>query len=369
MFGETSDPLNIASMASKWSICAQGTTNGGADLALPFLTFPVFPAPRWTITGPKSFFGNVGYASQFFTLWAGDIRFRMTIYQDSFFAANLLIALRNKHQNGGGDVFNPLKRRFLRYTTFNISGNTVIEFTIPFHNLSEWESICYPSSLANMEICFGLSSAPKRQGVPTALEYTLEMAATEVPNRFFVAEPSPFAPFALGFCESDSPQLFSLGKTAITPVTSYYQMLKRYTFATSQTNASYIKPLADIRGPFRSLLKAFNCYRGSIRVTFYIPLGKAFEGIVHTPFETAYAVGSNLPGIVKALSDYNPEVALEFHYVGVNKFSFATLADTFSDFNSLDWILAPPDPTYSLSRWQAIGDDFIMGCRAPLPYF
>lgn len=380
MYGETCDPWNIQTFASKFSVLTTGTTNPAATAGSVIADIPINPTLKVSAGDHRVFATNLAYVTSFFSHWCGDLRYRFTVAQDIFFNANLYIALINRLGDSSTlSTVSYTQLNKLRYTAVNVSGTTVIEFTIPWHNLSEWDLTAVQDATKDYHIVIGLLDPAKRQGVDTTFNWTLEVAASDVPGRFLVAEPTSYNPaFTYGnFGDGASVNMRQLGNTAIVPMTTMFDLMKRYTLQPSQSPAAvrYLKPRFTPDNLLGIALAPFKNYRGSWRVTVYLPSNRKMYGTLKNPKSSQQPTFSNTgsaSGSVVKNYDYNPEAPIEFHYLGTQRFSLISELSSALEYNYLEYQLLDggdsPDDEVPVIEFHSVGDDFTCGNRRQLPW-
>lgn len=376
IFSDTQDNGNLHSLCSKWSIHSKGTVSAAATGGTIFASTTVNPCHKLQAT-EGVYANNLSFWSSFFSHWRGDIRFRMTIHQDCFFKAKMFLAIAPSNVFVPPASLTTADLNLLRYSTLSLIGPNVIEFTVPYHALSDWDLTA--QTTGNLpSIYFGIIEPARRQGVIAPFEWTLEVAASDEPGKYEVAEPAAWAPaFALGgISGSVSRPLGPIGQTAIVPITSITPLMKRYCYQGTIAGAA-IRTLTPSLGldPFHKLiLSAFNAYRGSLRYTMYLPFDTILRGTFKNPLSaglgTRSVAGTQCGHLVK-YQDYNPEVPLEFHYLSPQYWSVISQNPTVDTHNYLEFGVYDStgalNSTTAVVYYMSIGDDFIFGIRRPLP--
>lgn len=375
IFGDVSDPGNIQSIASQYSLHSVVTTDIAAVAGSMIWMTPVCPGYKkkaTTVYAPL-----VSYASSFFAHWRGDLRYRITIHNDQFFSASLAIVyMPNLNQSPVASLTRSMMDK-LRHTVVPISGSKVIEFTIPYHGLTEWDATNGFDPTSNHMIGLFLLAPARRSGVITNFTFSVEVAASQEPGRFEVAEPSSWSPpVAFGLLSNAKEStLGELGQTAIVPVPSMTPLLKRYVKIASPAptaNRTDVVRLSDLNFVY-NWLSLYSFCRGPMRSTIYLPAGYSlrgtFQNFLDSTDPTFSTTGQQQGNLVK-IEDYNPEVPYQLHYLGRLKFTLINDLTSHS-WNYLYYNLVQPngtvDPTTPLEIYHALGDEFIYGSRKPVP--
>lgn len=376
IFSENQDSGNLASLCSKWSIHSTGEVTSGALPGHVITSDAVSPCNK--LQSPAGIYApNVAFYSSFFSHWRGDLRFRFTMHQDCFFKGKLFLAYFPLPALPVPASITPAQLNQVRYAVMSVVGPHVIEFTIPYHALTEWDSTSQYFTDTKYAFSIGMMEPARRQGVVTGFEWTLEIAATDEPGKYELAEPEAWAPAkAYGIVGSESRPLGPMGETAIVPITSLTPLLKRYCYqgTISPGPLLSIVPTLGI-DPFHSLvLSTFCAYRGSLRYTLYLPpnthLRGTFKNSLCSTDATRSKAGSQCGHTVK-YQDYNPEVPIEFHYMFQTYYGQISQGASINTHNWFQFGLynadGTPNTTTGIVYYMSVGDDFIYGVRRPLP--
>ena len=375
IFGDVSDPGNIQSIASQYSLHSVITTDIAAVAGSMIWQTPVVPGFKKRATSVYA--PLVSYASSFFAHWRGDLRYRITIHNDQFFSASLAIVYLPSPNGGPNANLTRANMDKLRHTVVPISGSKVIEFTIPYHGLTEWDATNDVTPSANHNVGLYLLAPARRSGVITNFTFSVEVAASDVPGRFEVAEPSSWAPpLAFGLlANAKEASLGELGETAIVPVSSITPLLKRYVKIPTPpplAGRSDVVRLSDLNFVY-NWLSLYSFCRGPMRSTIYLPPAYSIRGTFQNFLDStnpSFSITGQQQGNLVKFEDYNPEVPFQLHYLGREKFTL--IGDTTShSWNYLYYNLIQPngatDPTTPLEIYHALGDEFIYGSRKPVP--
>lgn len=376
IFTENQDSGNLASLCSKWSIHSTGEVTSGALPGHVITADSINPCNK--LGSPAGIYApNVAFYSSFFSHWRGDLRFRFTMHQDCFFKGKLYLAYFPLPSLPVPASITPAQLNLVRYAVMSVVGPHVVEFTIPYHALTEWDSTSLYFTDTKYAFAIGLMEPARRQGVVTGFEWTLEIAATDEPGKYEVAEPEAWAPAkAYGIVGSQSRPLGPIGETAITPVTTLTPLLKRYCYQ-GTIPAGPLMSVVPTLGidPFHSLvLSTFCAFRGSLRYTLYMPpnthMRGTFKNTNSSQDPTRSKAGSQCGHTVK-YQDYNPEVPLEFHFTQQTYYYPISAGASISTHNWFEFGLynadGTPNTTKAIVYYMSVGDDFIYGVRRPLP--
>lgn len=374
MMGEYCDPLNIQFQASKYSILQTGTVASTATFGSLFGSWRINPTLKCQ-GGGKIYAPNCSYFTSMFGFWRGDIKFKLTIMNDLFFNANLFLVVFPDNSDPLPTSVTIGELNQLRYTNFPAAGGSVIEFTLPWHALNEWDPTSKIVPHNAMAFGLGVLDAGRRSGVATNFQWTLEVAASDEPGRFEVAVPIGWNPaVTLGaFHEGAKVPLSGIGSTAMVPVTSYKDLFRRYVYSGNVLvlpDATRMYPVLK-NTPIDTILSAFMAYRGSVRSTFYLQPGTVAE-MLHIPTnfvssELTFSNGSTLPGTLIRHEDYNPEVAFEIPYSTPFKFTAYRDYISYTPYGVMEIHVSPLIDGSVLKQYVALGDDFIVGCRTFIP--
>ena len=375
-YGESVNPTLIHNQVSKFSILHFANVPSTVPALGTVFSFPVSPILKSAAGDHKTYANNLSYFSSLFSHWRGDIRYRLAIHNDSFFDAKFLIILSPHALTG---TVTEAQLNAYRNTAVAAKGSTVFEFTIPWHNLSEWD-LCAGSSDTPYVSMVMLQPA-RRSGVNCGFSFTLENASSEDPARFQLAEPTSYAPpITHGYLNDGmDASLGTIGQNAIVPVTDLRDLIKRYSLTPqvlySAPDAAYvIAPRLFNYSSISLIARAFQAFRGSWRITFYLPKDFRIVGKLKNPYQSAtgtFDTSSTLPGVLVGYQDYNPEKSLEFHFMSPHTYAFTRDLSVskvyatfyFQAYDATDALVT----TSAFDAYQAVGDDFTFGVRGVLP--
>lgn len=369
LFGMDHDGGNVNAIASAYSLLKIGTYLSTASDGDALIRFPVNPGLAVVNATPLNSSTNLSWISQFFNYWRGDLRYRLTFHCDIFTNANVIVCLCNATPATVASTTSNLYRTVVT----KVTGATVIEFTVPYHNYREW-SVVRQSATEDTPYSYYigvyLATAATRSGVKCNLDWTLEVASDPNPDRFQLCEPSDHKFYAHGdHLLGGSPQSLGNVTTAMVPVHSLRELFRRY---------SFINPIPYVgtgliwnpgtSNPMSWWLHRYVGFRGSLRMTFYVPPNTTMYAYSSTPNAlNPGATPSGICGTIYKDSRYNPETSLEIHLITDRMWSFLPAAGTpFSDHTQAIQLIFSPVLTADLPVLGAIGDDFFAGIYAPL---
>jgi hypothetical protein len=374
LFGMDHDVGNIHPSASAYSILKIGQYLSTAADGDPIVRFPVNPGLAVVNAAPLNSSSNLSFVSQFFNFWRGDLRYRFTTHCDVFTNANVVITLSNVSPTNAASPYTALNN--LRSMVTKVTGSTVIEFTVPYHGMREWDVVRQSSTEdTTVRYCVGIycTTAPTRSGVKCNLDWTLEVACSDDPSRFQLCEPSDHKFFAHGAATllGGNPQGLSHVSSAMIPINSMRELFRRYSFINPLViPGSVLEFNPNTANPMMWWLHRFVGFRGSVRMTFYIPNNSNMFGYVNTPGAlNPGATTSGIAGIIYKDGTYNPEVSLELHTISTKLWAFTPAAGVSfpTNFQTFQIVFAGSGaPASNLTVMGALGDDFFAGIYAPL---
>lgn len=373
IMGASVNETNLQQYASQFGVVSVFTASAGDSYPQTYTDVLVGPNNQY-INDAQTFLYRppITMASSYFARWKGDVKFRIHCHLDMFSDAQLFVILSS---SAGNESLGSANR-----SVFKLSGSQVVEFTVPWHAIYDWD---YVNNLTRTPQYFwlsiGLLDAVRRQGVPTSATFIVEMAASDEPDRYLLAEPRAMTLHYPGVAASKTlldTKKVPLGinqNSAITPVDSLLNLLKRYVLSTTiPSDAPIFTPLLNDHGAMTLFLRMFNHHRGSLRFRFYLYPGEAvFIFPVPSLTESYLDPFGFLGGVVPRFETYNPELAVEVHYDGSDYFLKSTqiINTVASAYANLQLFYVETGNTIPDSRpvFVALGDDFFSSCRMCTP--
>jgi hypothetical protein len=375
VMGAYVNEANVQQYASSFGAIALYSDPGTSTYPAILGSVPVNPSMQLQATDKSTYKPPLGQAARFFNRWRGDIRYRLHCHLDGYSDAQVFIGLSTTDNAGSYIPTNSARK------VFKMKGSCVVDFEIPWHNLKDWGIVGPTIADYNYVVVVGLMDAVRRQGTAVAATFMLEVAGSATPGRLEFATPRTFSQ-ATGYLLDLSPTPLGLnGDSAIVPIHSFIDLMKRYTDYDSQLPQTFWQPnlvsATGSRHPFKEFLNMFHNHRGSFRIRYYI--GQSGEGdysFVHnvqpTAAEVSATLTNNVAGTLPRFSKINPEVAFELMYD--SPLYFATLPGAQRG-GEVYWpgiqtaYLSSTSATTACQSWIALGDDYFACGRMCPPMY
>jgi len=359
VMGATKNDANIAQYSARYGVIANLSDNGTGTYPLILQTIPVTPTYTFVNTAASLVhYPPCAAMTRLFNRWRGDMRYRLHCHMDMFSDAQLFILLSPL-----GTV-SPQVTILPRYVQ-KISGSTIIEFTVPWHNYMDWTTTAPAGTASNelFQISIGLLDAVRRQGVATPGYFVLEAATSDEAGRFEVCEPlsptlSYMTPTLLGLSK---PPLGHNRDSAMTPIHSVLDLMKRFTFQANYSPGvgTFTFVPGSVSSVMTYLLSMFFAHRGSARIRTYLFPDETASVFLHVGSTAIQNVGT---GVVYRDYNTNPELGIELHPI-INKYwlsytEWLAGPDVMYAPAQVDWNNSPS--TGARFTYSAIGDDYFM---------
>jgi len=367
IMGASKNDASVAQYASRFAVVGNLTDPGTSTYPVVLGSIPVNCNNQFVnAAGTVIHKPPLSMAASFFNKWRGDIRFRVHCHMDMFSTAQLVFMVTSSTFSGSINTINVPRE------TRNVSGSTVIEFTVPYINWKDWMQIGPTTSDYNFVLTIGLNDAVRRQGVATPGYFIVEMAGPEDASRIQFAEPRLMAiSHGRNFLDLPSLPLGHNRNSAITPVPSFIDLFKRYTWYTSTgINVSVLPvPFTVTTNLISLMMSMFRHFRGSVRYRMFMAnYEDAVIGLSPENSENDYGNTTSLQGVVPRQGQINPSLGIELHYDSADYYGIYPLAVTEYYYGEpqLQWRYYGTNvPTRDL--YIALGDDFFVACPMATP--